>query len=81
MSGYAPKPRRWNGYGLSFWSCKCGARRKVTSIRANDERIVGVNATPCKRCGDTGEPVGWPSDPWLGFDDGYAEDPLGGSWS
>jgi hypothetical protein len=58
--------RPWNGYGLSFWYCKCGAARKVThfTIRG-DERIEKVHATPCKRCGTESEPVGWPHDPWL----------------
>lgn len=57
----------WNGYGLSFWRCKCGAARKVTVIWVNSEHITRVDATPCKRCGDTGEPATWPDDPWLGL--------------
>lgn len=59
----------WNGYGLSFWSCKCGARRRVTGLTIRDEHIAEVHATECKRCGDDGEPVGWPSDPWIGFEE------------
>lgn len=60
---------RWNGYGLSFWRCKCGAARSVVSVTVKGDRIHRVNAKPCKRCGDKGEPVGWPADPWLGLEE------------
>ena len=63
------KAVKWNGYGLSFWSCKCGARRRVTGLRIRGERIETVVATPCKRCGTTEPPVGWPPDPWIGFEE------------
>jgi hypothetical protein len=60
--------RVWNGYGLSEWKCKCGAARKVTGCRIRGgERIEKVYATPCKRCGDEGEPATWAFDPWLYF--------------
>jgi hypothetical protein len=56
----------WNGYGLSFWRCKCGAARRVTGFTVNGfEEIERVHADPCKRCGSTDEPAGWPADPWL----------------
>lgn len=64
------KPRRaWNGHGLSFWYCRCGAARKVThyTIRGG-ERIERVHATPCKRCGTTDDPVRCDTDPWLYID-------------
>jgi hypothetical protein len=59
----------WNGYGLSFWRCKCGARSEgLQDMGENSEHITRVEATAsCKRCGDTGEPATWPDDPWLGL--------------
>jgi hypothetical protein len=58
----------WNGYGLSFWRCACGAARSVTGLVVRGERIVEVRSKPCKRCGSKAEPVGWPYDPWAGFE-------------
>ena len=61
----------WNGYGLSFWRCRCGAARRVTgcTVRPAEGWMERVHADPCKRCGDEGEPVGWPSDPWAYFEE------------
>jgi hypothetical protein len=55
----------WNGYGLSFWRCRCGAARKLRGFTLNGvEEIVAVHCDPCKRCGTTDAPTGWPSDPY-----------------
>jgi hypothetical protein len=60
----------WNGYGLSFWRCKCGAARRVTGLFIRGgERIESVKADSCKRCGTDEQPAGWPSDPWFGFEE------------
>lgn len=54
----------WNGYGLSWWRCRCGAARRVTGLLIRGgERIESVRADPCKRCGDDGEPI-CIGDPW-----------------
>jgi hypothetical protein len=51
-------PRRWNGYGLSWWRClSCGAARRVTGLCvAADGALIGVKSDPCKRCGSEHEP-------------------------
>ena len=64
----------WNGYGLSFWRCRCGAARRVTGLMVRAECIAEIRATSCKRCGTDEEPVGMPSDPWLGFEEPVAQD-------
>jgi hypothetical protein len=71
----------WNGYGLSMWRCKCGAMRAVTHYTiVGGEAISEAHAKPCKRCGTEDNPTICEGDPWVSMDDGYAEDPLGGSW-
>lgn len=62
----AERNRSWNGYGLSFWRCRCGAARRVIGFRIRGgELIEKVYAAPCKRCGTEDEPASWPDDPWL----------------
>lgn len=60
----APK-RQWNGYGLSFFRCRCGAARRADRFLVDADHLRLVYGPPCKRCGDTGPIPHWPADPWL----------------
>lgn len=58
--------KEWNGYGLSWWRCRCGAARRVHGFDVHgDERMGKVYADDCKRCGSWREPV-CIGDPWGG---------------
>jgi hypothetical protein len=57
--------RRWNGYGLSFFRCRCGSARRAEEFVVKDDCLQEVNGPPCKRCGDKGPIPHWPVDPWL----------------
>lgn len=60
----------WNGYGLSWWRCQCGAARRQPArvLVRGDGQVRYEDYQPCKRCGSVAEPV-CIGDPWLCFEE------------